>query len=357
MRATFAERVRFLYHEQAAAQLRPQASASSHLWGTYNGKIVPTSVWLTGAIELWNQGFRGQGIKVAVIDSGVASHDDLNDNVIAHYDFVDVSGAAKTMLHDHGTHVAGTIAGNGRNGDGGILGVAPEAKIVDYRVLDKDGFGSYEAINSAIRHAADRCDIINLSLGGPFDDPDMHKAIQYAVREKNVLVVVASGNYDGASAPVSKKNAKVSYPAYYPEVVGVGAVDLKKTGKVDKAYFSFYNGELDLCADGVDLVSCGMNNDYTVMSGTSMASPVVAGFAALLLSKARESQTIEVSEPTLYAILKGTSIPLKTSSTSQVPPDWLYGRGLASIFPAVPIRDDGGWAIPYVQDGAPNFGN
>jgi major intracellular serine protease len=299
---------------------------------------------------MWNQGFKGDGVTIGVIDTGIAPHQDLEDNIIARYNFVDAPGKP-TPFHFHGTHVAGTIAAHGK--EGGILGVAPEAKIRDYRVLDAKGNGSYAAITEAIYHAADHCDIINMSLGGSLHDSAMRSAIKYAVNEKNVLVVVASGNEE-PNLPATERNSKTSYPAYYPEVVGVGCVDLSPNGKVNRAYFSNYNKELDLCADGEELYSCGMGqNDYTLLSGTSMASPVVAGLAALLLCKARKAHTVQISEPTLYAMLKGASCQVDVEVGSKVPHEWLFGVGLATVFPVMPLHQNSTWSLPFVVDGSP----
>ena len=325
--------------------------------------FVPTSVWATGAPYQWKMGNKGQGVRVAVLDTGIdRTHPALAGRVVESYDFVGDGVTNPAKWHPHGTHVSGTIAGCGfASGSGlGLLGVAPEASLLDYRVLDTEGSGSNQDIAAAIRHAADRADIISMSLGGPDPDPDLEAAVKYAVNVKKKLMVVASGNEQGDSdSPTTIP--MISYPAYYSEVVSVGAVEYND-GKVARAYFSNVNREVDLCTDGYEVLSSVPGGKFDVYSGTSMATPVAAGVAALLLNKARSvvRGTPFVSEIELYSMLKAHTVDVPTTSTplghedsTLLGSDWLYGAGFVTFHAAIPVKSGASYILPDMDNGAP----
>jgi subtilisin family serine protease len=249
------------------------------------------------APEAWARGYKGQGAVVAVVDTGVdLNHPDLmsqlwvNADEIAgngidddHNGYVDDRFGWDFASGDnnpddgngHGTHVAGIIAADD-NGFGST-GVAPDATIMPVRVLGNDGSGSAAAVAAGIRYAAQNgADIINLSLGGALSSV-IQSAIQYA-QQLNVLVVVAAGN-ESASAP--------SYPARFSasmaNVLSVGAHS--SSGAI--ASFSNHvgtSGAVQVDAPGVNVYSTYIDGRYANLSGTSMATPYVAGLAALALS-------------------------------------------------------------------------
>lgn len=249
-----------------------------------------------GAPTAWAAGVTGAGVTVAVVDTGVDTlHTDLdaslwtNPGEIAgngidddNNGFIDdsrgwdfVSNDNDPMdLNGHGTHVAGTIAAE--NNGSGQTGVAHGARIMPVRVLDAAGSGTYAAIARGVRYAtANGARVINLSLGGGTGSPDLQSAIQDAAA-RGVVVVMAAGN-DGA--------ATVGYPAAYAASVGmaVGAVDLNGT----MASFSNRAGSTPLdyvTAPGVNIYSTLLANTFGYLSGTSMATPHLAGLAALILS-------------------------------------------------------------------------
>jgi subtilisin family serine protease len=174
----------------------------------------------------------------------------------------------------HGTHVSGTIAGE-KNGFG-VTGIAYDAQIMPVKVLDDFGSGSNSAVAEGIYYAVDNgADVINLSLGGTFPSSGIEQALKYA-SEQGVTVVMAAGN-SGGQTPL--------YPASYADRYGiaVGAVE------EDESLASFSNraGSQELTyvtAPGVDIYSTLPNNQYESYSGTSMATPHVAGVVALMLS-------------------------------------------------------------------------
>lgn len=232
------------------------------------------------------------GVKVGVIDTGVGPHNDLNINLGTNT----VTGEQASDYQDpdgHGTHVAGLIGANDQNG---LRGMAPGVLINAYRVFGAsvDYATNYSILKAMIKAAWDGCDIINLSLGGGPSDIIVEEGIRDA-RDQGMLVVIAAGN-DGRQ--------NVSYPAAYPGATAVSAMGREGTYPVNTlseadilrppsgndpdefiARFSNIGSEVAVTGPGVGTLSTLPANIYGPMSGTSMASPVVAGAAACLLSQ------------------------------------------------------------------------
>ncbi|MGW6708704.1 type VII secretion-associated serine protease mycosin [Streptomyces sp. NPDC054956] len=240
------------------------------------------------AEEAWGT-TRGDGITVAVLDTGVDSaHPDLAGQVLEGTDLVGMgAGRGDRTWARHGTAMAGIIAGHGHGPDRrqGVLGVAPQAKILPIRVILEEGDpGRTKARDSkggalaeGIRWAADHgADVINLSLGD--DSSSAHheagedEAVQYALA-KGVVVVASAGNG-------GEQGDHASYPAAYPGVIAVTAVDRK--GK--KAAFSTRNWYATVSAPGVDIVIADPDRSYYEGWGTSAASAFVSGAVALVKS-------------------------------------------------------------------------
>jgi serine protease len=275
---------------------------------------------------------QGDGVIVAVIDTGVAKVPDLAETeLVPGWNFVDNTADA-TDDHGHGTHVAGTIAQSTHNGVG-VAGVAFHAKIMPIKVLSARGSGSVSGIAEGIRFAADHgAKVINMSLGGAMASQVLAKAVKYA-HDKGVTVVCAAGN-DG--------RGKVSYPAASPGAIAVAATQYDET----TTFYSNWGKEIDIAAPGgntrVDQNGDGMmdgvlqntvvpgdtsKNDYLLFMGTSMASPHVAGVAALIVSQG-------VTDPdAVEKLLKESA--RKPASSSQKAGENRYGAGIVDAAAAV----------------------
>lgn len=213
----------------------------------------------------WAAGYRGQKVKVAVLDTGIlAGHDDVSA-----VKTIDV-GYGTADGHGHGTHVSGIIGAKLNNGKGGA-GVAPECSIYSIKVLKDTGSGASSTIIKGVNQAVNnRVDIINMSLGGALYSKVEADAYQRAY-EAGIAVFCAAGNEFSNSA---------HYPAAYKNTISVAALD-KSMGK---AYFSNYDSGVRYSAPGVDIFSTYKDSktSYKSMSGTSQATPVTAGAAAVI---------------------------------------------------------------------------
>ncbi|MFI9780193.1 S8 family peptidase [Streptomyces sp. NPDC051956] len=239
-----------------------------------------------GADAAWAAGYTGKGTKVAVLDTGIdAEHPDLKGKVVESKDFTGSASGADDR-QGHGTHTASTVAGTGAASDGKEKGVAPDAGLLIGKVLNDSGSGSTSGIIEGMQWAVDSgADVISMSLGSTqlsdCSDP-MGAAAQELASGTEALFVIAAGN----SGPTLNT---VSAPGCAPDVLTVGAVDKND----DTANFSsrgpVYGSHTlkpEIAAPGVSIKAAAAGGTgvyaYTTMSGTSMATPHVAGAAALL---------------------------------------------------------------------------
>lgn len=285
---------------------------------------VPYGVRMVEAPGLWESGIKGDGTVIAILDTGCElNHPDLKNQIIGGRNFTTDDGGDPNNFNDtngHGTHVAGTIAASLNNA--GVVGVAPNAKLLICKVLTGSGSGAYDWIIRAIDYAVnwrgpqgERVRIINMSLGGPSDVPGLHAAVKSAV-DNNIAVVCAAGN-EGDN---NETSFEYSYPGAYNEVIEVGAIDqLQK-----KAYFTNENLEVDVVGPGVDILSTYLNGQYAKLSGTSMATPHISGALALLAQYNDKAFNRFLTEPELYAQLVKNTVSLGYRKSTE-------GNGLVKL--------------------------
>ncbi|NJO16127.1 MAG: peptidase S8 [Thioploca sp.] len=227
------------------------------------------------APEAWDIDTASKWINIAILDTGVErQHSEFYKELIKGSNFTSNDSTLWDDGYGHGTHVAG-IAAARTNNNMGIAGVCwGNCRIIPVKVLTDDGWGYYSWIANGVVYAAQNsAKVINLSLGSTTDSQTLHEAIQYAYK-KGVTVVAAAGNNGGA----------VLYPAAYPETIAVAATDSND----GIPWWSNRGSEIDLAAPGVDILSTYLDNSLAWMSGTSMATPHVAGVAAALQSFYRQ---------------------------------------------------------------------
>jgi len=274
------------------ARERSAAGRVERIW--LDGKVeaaLDRSTAQIGAPAAWAAGYDGKGVKVAVLDTGVdGTHPDLRGRVDAAKNF---SGAADTVDRvGHGTHVASTVAGSGAHSGGKYKGVAPGARLLSGKVLDDSGDGEESGVIAGAQWAvAQGAKVVNLSLGGPDspgDDP-LEQAVNALSASSGALFVIAAGNEGPAAGTVGS-------PGSAAAALTVGAVDRTDAMADFSSRGPTADGALkpDLTAPGVDIVAAkaaeGTEGDpaadgYVSMSGTSMATPHVAGAAAILVQR------------------------------------------------------------------------
>jgi thermitase len=218
------------------------------------------------ASDAWDVTIGSSQVAIAILDTGVdLDHPDLAGKIVSNINFS--SSNTTDDVYGHGTHVAGIAAAMTNNGIG-VAGLGYSSTIMNVKVLGDTGSGAYSGVASGIIWAVDNgAKIINMSLGGSSASSTLEDAVNYAW--SNGVVVVASAGNSGNTVP--------SYPAYYSNCMAVAATDANDA----LASWSNYGNWVDVAAPGMGIYSTLKNNSYGYMSGTSMASPYVAGLAAL----------------------------------------------------------------------------
>ncbi|MFE9648934.1 S8 family serine peptidase [Streptomyces sp. NPDC006365] len=306
---------------------------------------LPWGIVRTKCPDAWKRSVGERGVTVAVVDTGVhLSHPDLSPALIDGKDLVDLGpqptappgwvfegdfmGLDSSPQDEvgHGTHVAGVICCR-PNESAGVAGMTWTCTLRPVRVLARirnritnrvSGVGSAADIAAGIRWAVDQgVRVINLSLGGYRATSVERRAIEYAINH-DVAVIAAMGN-DNTSTP--------SYPAAFPGVIAVGAT----TEDDQKAAFSNVGPHISVCAPGVDIMSTYWGDRlYASLDGTSMASPHVAGLAALVLSRNPGLTASSMSQ-----VIRDTARPLLGNPSGTVP-NHQYGSGIIDAQAAVP---------------------
>ncbi|TMH91658.1 MAG: hypothetical protein E6H42_08965 [Betaproteobacteria bacterium] len=346
------------------ATVGPQPNAAPPDPPTSPDQVSGVYPQVVRATKVWEQGITGGGVTVAILDSGIAEDADLvqpDNRLLASVNFAD-----ERLTSDpggHGTHIAGIVAGNGSNSGGEFTGIAPQANVVDVRVLGSTGSGRISSVVRGIEwvlahRTAYNIRVINLSFGAPATLPyradPMSAAVEIAWR-RGLVVVAASGN----GGP---DRDTVVTPGIDPYAITVGATDDRGTiGRGDDllAWFSAWgsadsNAKPDLVAPGRRIVSLRVPGSaldvlfpdrvvvaqngatYFRLTGTSMATAVVSGAAALLLQRRPTLTPDQVK-----ALLVGTTQPYGEDSGQVLPDPIADGSGLLDAYAAVNTAPSG----------------
>jgi subtilisin family serine protease len=279
-------------------------------------QVLPWGISRIKANQAWNY-TNGNGIKIGIIDTGIQlDHPDLISNIKGGYNAINPNKSPNDD-NGHGTHVAGIVAA--LNNNIGVVGAAYQAHLYAIKVLNANGSGYLsdviEGIEWAINHGMQ---VINLSLGTSNNVQSFHDAI-ISAKNAGIVIVAAAGNNGG----------EVLYPAKYPEVIAVSAIDSNNI----IASWSNRGPEIDFAAPGVSIYSTYRKSKYKTLSGTSMAAPHVTGSVALLLSRVEKCDTNndgKCSPDEVYSRLQNTAVDLGDSGF-----DNLYGWGLVDALAAV----------------------
>lgn len=296
---------------------------------TSRAQSIDWGIEILGVPALWKE-TRGAGIRVAVLDTGIAfSHLDLAGAVIEAKDFTGSLGGPSDD-NGHGTHCAGVIGA--RDNEVGVVGVANECGLLIGKVLNASGAGGSRGISNGILWAIEqKADIISMSLGSPLPDVSINASIEKALAA-GIVVVCAAGN-EGPNLDT------VGWPAQVEGVISVGAIDRRK----QVTRFSSRGRRLDVMAPGDNILSDIPPNNQAIMSGTSMACPHVVGIIALMLAKHRKfgGATPVDSPAQVITHLRDTAIDLGPDGF-----DTSYGFGLVNpeqllFWPPLPIPGTG----------------
>ena len=351
---SFAPTVAFIHQD---ATVGPQPNNAPPVPPATPDQVSAVYPQVVRATKVWAQGIAGGGVTVAILDSGVAADADLvqpYNRLLASVNFADMRLTSDPG--GHGTHIAGIVAGNGTSSGGQFMGIAPQANVVDVRVLGSTGSGRISSVVRGIEwvlahRTAYNIRVINLSFGAPANLPyradPMSAAVEIAWR-RGLVVVAASGN----GGP---QRDTVATPGIDPYVITVGATDDRGTlGRGDDllAWFSAWgsadsNAKPDLVAPGRRIVSLRVPGSaldtlfpervvvaqngatYFRLTGTSMATAVVSGAAALLLQRRPTLTPDQVK-----ALIVGTTQQYGGNSGQVLPDPIADGSGLLDAYAA-----------------------
>ncbi|MGE7759108.1 S8 family serine peptidase [Peribacillus sp. NPDC097895] len=282
-----------------------------------------------GTNAAWTKTMGSKEMIVAIIDDGIdRGHGDLKGKIVNAYDTI---RNRKNIVPagEHGTHIAGIIAGSANNGIGGA-GVAPNVKLMPINVFDGEYADTADIIDAIHYAVQNKANIINMSLGDTSYSEALNKAVQEAYK-KGILIVAAAGNEGDMG-----KNVQRVYPAAFSNVISVAATD----NRDKRPSYSNYHSTVDIAAPGDDILSTLPNGKYGWMSGTSMATPMVTGVAALIWSNEPKLNKTEV-EYRLY----DSAIDLGTKGK-----DIYYGNGRVNAKKALEMKTLTKPAVTAISD-------
>lgn len=247
-------------------------------------QVKPWGIERVNAQAAWAK-TAGRSVKLVVIDTGIDyTHGDLKARLKGGWNATSKRKSNDYMDdHGHGTHCAGTAAAT--DNSGWVVGVAPAVDLYGVKVLDKDGSGTDDDVIAGMDWAVkNKMGVASMSLGSDEGNESLKEAVA-AMAKEGVVLIAAAGN---SFAPGEGKDSSVGYPAAYPGAIAISASCGGKgqycSGKDAIAEFSSRGPEVDFIAPGVDVLSLGLKGGLDTMSGTSMATPHMAGLAALAIS-------------------------------------------------------------------------
>lgn len=325
--------VRHVEKDTESQVVMPIQSSFDRLFNS-SDQYKPWGIDRVQAPQMWKRGYTGKGVKVAVVDTGIAlRHEDLA--VSGGVSYVSYTKSYSDD-HDHGTHVAGIIGA--KNNSTGVVGVAPDAELYAVKVIGRNNsFMTSDLIKGIEWSIANDMDIINLSLYtyNYVDDYGLHQVLKTA-HSKGLLLVGITGN-----SGTDDRTNTVTYPGKYAEVIAVGSIDEYNW----PSYFSSFGKEAEVVAPGEGIYSTVRNGSYNYMNGTSMAAPHVAGMLALMKERYPHYTNVQLRNE-----LKKNTKDLGVKGW-----DPYYGHGLIQgdlgqykIWPTKKnISDDHVWKITY----------
>ncbi|MFF0559428.1 S8 family serine peptidase [Streptomyces sp. NPDC004266] len=346
--------------DRQATGARVAASGIAGVWlDGVRGASLDRSVPQIGADKAWASGFDGTGVKIAVLDTGVdRTHDDLRTQVVGEKNFSSSADAVDRV--GHGTHVASIAVGTGAKSGGRFKGVAPGAKVISGKVLDDEGYGDDSAVIAGMEWAAaEGADVVNLSLGGP-DSPGvdpLEATVDRLSAEKGILFAIAAGNEGGSGA------SSVGSPGSADSALTVGAVDQDdRLAPFSSTGPRVGDGAVkpDLTAPGVAITAAAAAGSaidtrpgtphpapgYLTIDGTSMATPHVAGAAAILKQRHPDWKSAEL-KGALTGSTKGGASTAFQQGSGRVQVD----KALAQSVVAEPVSLNYGTALwPHADD-------
>jgi serine protease AprX len=305
-----------------------------------------------GVDKLHQQGFKGKGVGIAVIDTGLYPHEDYKDRIVGWKSWTDGSPTPNDP-QGHGTHVAGDALGDGKLSDGKFIGPAPEAHLIGIAVLDKHGSGRLSDIIKGVQWAVEKkdeldIDIINMSLGGPVFDSYLNDPVALSVGkavDAGIVAAVAGGN----SGP---KPSTIGTPGNHPKAFTVGALNDKGTltrADDDVAAFSSrgpttHDGltKPDILSPGVNITAANapgsaidranvphVGTGYVTISGTSMATPIMAGIIAAIMSANPNLSPAQIKDIFMSTADPLANVDANSQGAGVVDPQEALARALA----------------------------
>lgn len=270
-------------------------------------QTIPWQIGQNNINSIWSKS-KGEGATVMVLDTGYSDHPD-NCNEVKGPSFV-TNEPDSIDYNGHGSHVVGIIGAC--DNSKGIVGVAPKAKVISAKVMDKNGRTLSPYIERALRYALDmKPDVVNISFGSADMLSGNVLHLINKLWEEGIPLICAAGNHGPGKG--------LYYPAGYPNVIAVGAIDIKR--KI--AIFSAQGSAIDFAAPGVDILSTYLNQEYATLSGTSQAAPFVTGLVALIVAYNRKLGIKVNNCDYIKDVLKSAAKDVGVSGFDEV-----YGNGI-----------------------------